>query len=494
MIRVKRGQIMENDLILEIDNVGPISHAKIDIGKINIIGGKNSTGKSTSSKLLYCFLRANYDHNEDLIVRAISPRLRRFASDLEKYEIIPDELQKPLYELGELSVDEIIEYYEELKLIYYKFEGDCVVKSHEDWIKTHSEDVDWDVDISESMALQFLRDKPRLERHIERIDEMVNVEKNPNELFRYLMSGLLSDEFDMRLGIFPRFGNKISFSSKNLNLNWKIDFKKDLCEKNGIFNIENIFYLDSFSIFDLPKNIRAMKRPYIKSFVTNTDHVRKLSENILDESEAEVYFDNIDNKEIIENEERVKNIIGGSIEIDKGRILYKTTDHSWHSMVNTASGIKQIGVVQKLLSNRKLKPQSFLIIDEPEVNLHPEWQVKFAEILVLLASELDINVYINTHSPMFIEAMSLYSEYYGLLDETYVYLSKDDKDYVPTEEIRFIYLDENNKKIKDPYIDNSPKFTFEKIDPKDMGAVYENLSRPYDDLDKLKSEILFKEE
>ena len=49
MIRVKRGQIMENDLILEIDNVGPISHAKIDIGKINIIGGKNSTGKSTSS-------------------------------------------------------------------------------------------------------------------------------------------------------------------------------------------------------------------------------------------------------------------------------------------------------------------------------------------------------------------------------------------------------------------------------------------------------------
>ena len=38
MIRVKRGQIMENDLILEIDNVGPISNAKIDIGKINIIG------------------------------------------------------------------------------------------------------------------------------------------------------------------------------------------------------------------------------------------------------------------------------------------------------------------------------------------------------------------------------------------------------------------------------------------------------------------------
>ena len=42
-------------------------------------------------------------------------------------------------------------------------------------------------------------------------------------------------------------------------------------------------------------------------------------------------------------------------------------------MGNTASGIKQIGVVQLLLSNRKLQENSVLIIDEPEVNLHPEW-------------------------------------------------------------------------------------------------------------------------
>ena len=59
---------MENDLILEINNVGPISHAKINIGKISIIGGKNSTGKSTSSKLLYCFLRANSPDSEQLII------------------------------------------------------------------------------------------------------------------------------------------------------------------------------------------------------------------------------------------------------------------------------------------------------------------------------------------------------------------------------------------------------------------------------------------
>ena len=42
---------------LEINEMWSINNANIDIGKINIIGGNNSTGKSTTSKLLYCFLK-----------------------------------------------------------------------------------------------------------------------------------------------------------------------------------------------------------------------------------------------------------------------------------------------------------------------------------------------------------------------------------------------------------------------------------------------------
>ena len=93
-------------------------------------------------------------------------------------------------------------------------------------------------------------------------------------------------------------------------------------------------------------------------------------------------------------------------------------------MTNTASGVKQIGILQLLLANRKLKPGSFLIIDEPEVNLHPEWQFKFAEILVLLVKELNITIYVNTHSPMFIEAIEVFSDFYDLKDDTYYYLTK----------------------------------------------------------------------
>lgn len=164
-------------------------------------------------------------------------------------------------------------------------------------------------------------------------------------------------------------------------------------------------------------------------------------------------------------EKKVKNIINGEIKFDRNKFTYISKDSDPLAMEDTASGIKQIGIVQLLLSNYKLKKDSFLIIDEPEVNLHPEWQIKFAEILVLLAKDLNITIYINTHSPMFMEAMSLYSEYYDLLNDTFVYLTEKQDD----------------------------GYRFKQIDPKDMGAVYENLSRPYDDLDEIKEKILFRD-
>ena len=67
---------------------------------------------------------------------------------------------------------------------------------------------------------------------------------------------------------------------------------------------------------------------------------------------------------------------------------------------------------------------------------------------------------------MFIEAISLYSQYYDLLNETNFYLTQKQ--------------------------DNG-KYNFKIINPKNMGEVYENLTSPYDELDKLKAKILFKE-
>lgn len=115
-----------------------------------------------------------------------------------------------------------------------------------------------------------------------------------------------------------------------------------------------------------------------------------------------------------------------------------------------------------LLENRKLPEDSYLIMDEPEVHLHPEWQIKLAEILVRLAKDLNVTLYINSHSPQFIEAIEVYSELCEIIDETNYYLT--------------LKADEE-------------KFNFEKIERRDLSKIYDALGKPYDDLDYLRGKL-----
>ncbi len=193
----------------------------------------------------------------------------------------------------------------------------------------------------------------------------------------------------------------------------------------GDFTPSEIFYIDNISVLDL-KDLEILR----------VDHI-------------------IHMKEALEEE----NIINESEILSKIQDIIQTDSYD-------SAGIKEIGILQIILQNNKLKENSFIIIDEPESSLHPEWEIKYAELLVLLAKELNIHIYLNSHSPMFIEAISLYSQYYDLINEINFYLTE---------------RQENGK------------YNFKKVNPKNMGEVYENLTRPYDELDKIKANILFKE-
>ena len=208
------------------------------------------------------------------------------------------------------------------------------------------------------------------------------------------------------------------------------DFKdSDISLENELI-FSGIFYIESISMLEL-KDLDVLR----------VDHINSIKEAL--ESDG-----NFNNPKIDEILSKIQNIIKKDC---------SKADFS-------SAGIKEIGLIQILLQNNKLKESSFLIIDEPEANLHPSWQIKYAEILVLLSKELNIHIYLNSHSPMFIEAISLYAQYYDLLDYINVYLTESADD----------------------------KFNFRKINPKNMGLVYEDLTKPYDELDKLKAKILFK--
>ena len=306
----------------KINNVGSINHADMDIGRINVIGGKNCTGKSTTSNLLYCFLRAISSKNDSTIKDLLD----------SEFDIV-----------------------------------------------------------------------------------------SPQENMDYAC--IYGDDFS-----------------------YKIDFKNYEFEKNGHYDLNKVFYFDSFSLFD-----NKTGGTYF------LEHVKSLEKAL----EINEFNEERENWEV---EKLIKEILGGEIRKENGELFFVRDNGFKSHMKNTSSGVKQVAIIQTLLMNNELEENSFLIMDEPEVNLHPEWQIKFAKILVLLVKELDLSIYIASHSPFFIEAIQLYSQYYDLIDDSFFYLTQ---------------MAEDGYDIVD-------------VDSNNLEEIYRNLGQPYDILDEIKMDLMFK--
>jgi len=157
----------------------------------------------------------------------------------------------------------------------------------------------------------------------------------------------------------------------------------------------------------------------------------------------------------------VKKIIDGEVRYDpyQDDIFYKKDGlPNKIKMAETSSGIKMFGFFQILVLNKSLTKGSMLIVDEPEVHLHPKWQLEYAQLIVSLV-EGDIRVLINSHSPYMIEALQRYGTQ-AKIDINFYLANKEGK----------------QSTIKDVTTDISP--------------IFELLSEPFDTFDEMDSKVL----
>ena len=421
---------MQNNLILEIDNVGPISYANIEIGKMNIIGGKNSTGKSTSSKLLYCFLKANSLNTDDVTFENFFNSMR----NVERY----------LFSTGPFfnnnDFENLVEHYMKLRNASVHYQD------KEEIIKYFDEFSELLKDLLEKYDDDIMKRDHRFKTFMRLFDDMENFVsknlKNPEKIYILNLQQYIDSEFNIREE--SDFGGTAKLYLSNNSFEQKINFEEYSFKHMNSFPIEEIYYLDSFSLFD------DDAQGLLKS-----DHVQSLTKSLYEPYKIKPGMNDYLDEQIKELEISINELINGNITaIRRKENIFTSNDDIISPMKNTASGIKQIGIVQRLLNNHKLTPGSFLIIDEPEVNLHPEWQVKFAEILTLITFKLDVSIYINTHSPLFINAINVFSELYGLEDGTNYYLTR-------------------------PFENG---YTFDMIDADDLYEIYDELGQPFQDI------------
>lgn len=86
------------------------------------------------------------------------------------------------------------------------------------------------------------------------------------------------------------------------------------------------------------------------------------------------------------------------------RIEYSGNDDEWHSADKLSSGQLSLFVGLMVLAST-IEDESVILIDEPEISLHPAWQEKFCQLIHKISQyHYRCNYVIATHSPMIVSS------------------------------------------------------------------------------------------
>ncbi len=381
---------------LIVKNIGKVDNAKIEIKGVTVITGYNSTGKSTICKSLYSIM----DSFSDINAKVLHQRINSTLSILYGWQ---DNLLDE--EIEEVVCEKIIEM-----LARYFFGTRKIVG--EDVLRAKIEEI--------CKELQVIISAKSINILMEKYKEII--EKDKEEYTQFIVARNVRNIFRNQIGHVNFKRRQAKIELKNEKKSWLIVFDgNDLNKYNCKYTtLKKPIYIEPQSILD---NYDSNSNYYSKR---KNDNIRGFL--IYDEHEN----DKITLEEYQKREENVKVISQILQEVTNGQLVTNQSyalsyfEHGLKENIvcgNVASGLKAFLIIQRMIENGALGPGRVLIIDEPEVNLHPEWQLMFAKILVLLNKKLDIKVVLSTHSPYFLRAIECYMSEYDNVSNGKYYLT-----------------------------------------------------------------------
>lgn len=116
---------------------------------------------------------------------------------------------------------------------------------------------------------------------------------------------------------------------------------------------------------------------------------------------------------------------GGDLLIDRYGLKFKEDGVGRDlDMRDVSDGRKTFIMLLRLLGDNRIGEDDVLILDEPEIHLHPEWQLDLADMLVELRRAFNLTILVSTHSPYFLEALETYAARHGIADDMTCYMTR----------------------------------------------------------------------
>ena len=404
---------------LKIRNVGKIDSADIEIKGITIIAGLNGTGKSTVSCSLFAMFHS-------------------FSNMSRK---INWEKQYAIERLFLLS-----NYFLET---YFINEGDKNIEEISGVLagKTDKKNV-YDILVRYFGNYEFVE---------EVIDEIVKINSATDEsLQNEIVSEIFLDEFNGYItNIRSHKDSQIELKIRDFEIKVLFDYNNELLELKGKKELAHeIVYIDDPFIID---SHNFSKKDVERSFLGRTgDKITNHRMSLLSHYANNKNLTLIDKANLKDKlrliYKKINDTLGSDMslfETDKDDNMSRVTRTKGLSLDSLSSGMKTFYLIKRLIDNGAIVENGTLILDEPEVHLHPDWQVTLAEVIVLLQREMGLHILINTHSPYFLRAIEVFSGKYDTEDVVKYYLSYNDCDNAKMKDVTF-NISEIYKVLSDP--------------------------------------------
>lgn len=388
---------------IHIKNFGTIKNAEVCIGGLTVIAGENDTGKSTVGKILFSLVKAFNKIEDDLLED-------KHSKIMNAVETIYFAIRKSI----PLSAES------DIKRIFFP-------PRFFDHILIHGEEA-----IYERLAfLKNLHNERGIEDSlfnfsVEKIDNIRNYLNENDDPAKAKISAVRKAFYsEFRGDIVNKLSNENAKIDINdgatsiLSMEWS---KSELIkfDLNDEFSYDDSTYFDSSVVLQFHHFIQSAKTLFDVGHARNNGlmvplHVKDLSRK-LNES---MYTIDLKGQNDIFKTEDSDSIYGGDFYYDRDSKQFLLSRNGLkYASSNVASGIKNLGVFDMLVHGGHINNKTLTIIDEPEVNLHPDWQVKYAKSIALLA-RTGANIIVTTHSPYIIEALHLYSEKFEMSPSFY---------------------------------------------------------------------------
>ena len=413
---------------LGIENFAKIKNADIIIDGITVIAGENNTGKSTVGKILFSFFNALNDIEEKISGERMSEVDKTNRLILRKYISSLDISRSVL-------TNSVVNLSRRIRLQLKKV-------------------MDENVTISDDKIREIVeRSLGRNSLKLEKLDEWPDM---VDEMVRNISEILLLPEETIIREVISGYFNRVFHAQMNAASNHQSDEAvlklqiKERSEKLFFSNNECKHFTNELNI--IHKAI-YIDNPFVIDELSGYNDLNPMNEflkNLLIEEDGDDVIDGViesvrTKEKLSDIYETLQSIVDGEIIFGKDEEFYLKNSSFNEPIVfhNLSAGLKAFVILKMLIEKGCLKEKDVVILDEPEIHLHPQWQIAYAELIVLLQKHFDLSVIVTTHSPYFLDAIHLFSCKHGIDDKVNYYLSSNVNDAVQmdlvTENIDLIY-------------------------------------------------------